>query len=85
MLLDDLLNDGLMMRRFIGLIRYHSRPSYEAQLHESFVDHLALQEDLFTRLHMQESKRALAPSMRRDPPMSATSRSRDLCLNLLGQ
>ncbi len=73
MLLDDLLKDAPTMRRLVGLIRHHSRPSYEAQLHESFLDHAALQEELFTRLHMQRVKTAGAS----EADHSTTGRSRD--------
>ncbi len=74
MLLDDLLDDGPTMRRLVGLIRHHSRPSYEAELHESFLDHAALQEELFTRLQ-QGPKWASPQSVLRDPPMGVTDRA----------
>jgi hypothetical protein len=49
MLLDDLLNDGPAMRGLVGLLRRRSRPTVDAQLHESFLDHAALHEEQFTR------------------------------------
>jgi hypothetical protein len=49
MLLDDLLNDGPTMRSLVGLLRRRSRPTAEAQLHESFLDHAALHEEQITR------------------------------------
>ncbi len=53
MLLDDLLNDGRVMQRLAGLLRRRSRPTYETQLHESFLDQAALQEELISRLKTQ--------------------------------
>ena len=49
MLLDDLLNDQLAMRRLAGLLRRRARPTADSQIHESFLDHAALHEELFTR------------------------------------
>ena len=49
MLLDDLLNDGSVMRSLVAIIRRRSRPTVDTQLHESFLDHAALHDELFTR------------------------------------
>jgi len=49
MLLDDLLNDEPAMRGLVALFLRRSRPTVDAQPHESFLDHAALHDEIFAR------------------------------------
>jgi hypothetical protein len=81
MLLDELLNDVPAMRRLARLLRGRSQTPVDVELHESFLDHAALHEELARSLAVgAEAAAGHVQTLRSDAPgFRAPTRQRAGC------